>query len=79
MESFTNSHSGSRDLVNSDLPELLTIAEASAALRVHRNTVDKLVASGELPAAKVGGQWRIRREALHDYLRRAEKRPSRAA
>jgi len=41
--------------------------------------VDKLVASGQLPAAKVGGQWRIRREAIREYIRKAEKRSSAAA
>jgi excisionase family DNA binding protein len=79
MESFTNSHTRSQDLVNRDLPDLLTVAEASAALRVHRNTIDKLVASGQLRAAKVGGQWRIRREAIREYLRLAEERSSNAA
>jgi excisionase family DNA binding protein len=38
----------------------VSVAEAAALLRVSRATTYRLVQSGELPAARVGGQLRIK-------------------
>lgn len=49
------------------LPELrnygpsLTTDEASTVLHLHRATVSRLLARGELPGFMVAGQWRLRR------------------
>ena len=37
-----------------------TVPEVSTILRVSRPIVDRLILQGRLPAAKVGGQYRIR-------------------
>lgn len=42
----------------------LTLAEAAARLRIHRNTAERLVRSGELAAVRVGRQWRIPMSAI---------------
>jgi excisionase family DNA binding protein len=44
--------------------ELLTIPEAAARLKVHSNTVRRLIKAGELKASKVGRQWRIQASEL---------------
>ncbi|MFP5219955.1 MAG: helix-turn-helix domain-containing protein [Actinomycetes bacterium] len=36
------------------MSELLSLDQAAAALGVHRNTVRRLVARGELPAVRIG-------------------------
>lgn len=46
------------------LPELLTLRELAQYLRVSTRTAYQLAADGEVPAVKVGGQWRISREEL---------------
>lgn len=46
----------------------LTLAEAAAQLRLSRNTIYKLCRSGELPAVKVGRQWRIRSRDFATWL-----------
>lgn len=38
---------------------LLTIPEIAALFRVSEKTVRRWIAAGDLPAAKLGGQWRI--------------------
>ena len=47
----------------------LTPNEAAAALRVSTKTVYRLIARGELPAARVGSQLRVERASLLAYLR----------
>ena len=53
---------------------LLTLAELAAYLRVTPRTAYKLVSTGEVPARKIGGVWRIPRGALEE--RTGETRPS---
>jgi excisionase family DNA binding protein len=50
-------------------PTLLTLVEAADRLRLSPNTVYKMCREGELPARKVGRQWRIREEDLANWLR----------
>ena len=48
--------------------DLLTIAETADYLRISTKTLSKLIATGDLPARKVGNQYRISRRALEKYL-----------
>ena len=45
-------------------PALLTVAEAALGLRVSAATVKRLCADGDLPAIRVGHQWRISADAI---------------
>lgn len=47
---------------------LLTLDEVAAALKVHENTVLRIIRKAEISAIKVSGQWRIKTDALEDYL-----------
>ncbi|HSK21857.1 MAG TPA: helix-turn-helix domain-containing protein [Egicoccus sp.] len=47
---------------------LLTVAEVAGALRVSTMTVYRLIKSRELPAIRVGKNFRIRQQDLDDYL-----------
>ena len=44
--------------------EILNLEEASRYLRIKRRTLYSLAARGDVPAAKIGGQWRFRRSQL---------------
>ena len=58
------------------LPEILTVAEVAAYLRLNRQTVmSTLILTKRLGAQKVGNQWRISRAALEEFLGK-EARPS---
>jgi excisionase family DNA binding protein len=48
--------------------ELLTTAETAARLRVSTRTCWRMIARGELPAIRVGGQWRIPVGELNERL-----------
>jgi excisionase family DNA binding protein len=50
--------------------ELLTVREAGAFLRLSPPTMYRLIASGEVPAARVGKALRIRRSELEAVLAR---------
>ena len=48
--------------------DILTLAEVAAALRVSTRTVYRYVRRHELPAVRVGGVYRVRRQDLESYL-----------
>ncbi|MCB1060289.1 MAG: helix-turn-helix domain-containing protein [Calditrichaeota bacterium] len=53
--------------------EYLTTAEAAALLKVSKSTVRMLAREGQLPAVRVGVQWRIPHEAPELWLYRQKQ------
>ena len=47
---------------------LLTVAEVAATMRVSNMTVYRLIKSGEVPALRVGKNYRIRETDVDRYL-----------
>ncbi|HKZ75922.1 MAG TPA: helix-turn-helix domain-containing protein [Actinomycetota bacterium] len=47
---------------------LLTVAEVAATMRVSNMTVYRLIKSGEVPALRVGKNYRIRESDVDRYL-----------
>jgi excisionase family DNA binding protein len=43
---------------------LLTVAEVAAELRFSVKTVRRMIVRGDLPARRIGRQWRVRRTDL---------------
>ena len=50
------------------LPVVLTPAEAMDILGVGKNTMYRLLKTGELPAVRIGRAWRINLENLQAFL-----------
>ena len=50
------------------MSKILTVKEAAALLKTSRQQIRRMIQNGELPAVKVGREWRISRNALLDYL-----------
>jgi excisionase family DNA binding protein len=50
--------------------DFLTIDEVLGYLNVTSRTIYRLIRIGELPAVRVGRQWRIRRTDLDQWLNR---------
>ena len=50
------------------MPPLLNIRQAAEYLGISRHTLYKLVERREVPAAKVGGSWRLNRQALDTFV-----------
>jgi excisionase family DNA binding protein len=62
-----NSHGTAREM------ELLAATDVAGMIGVKETTVYKWCKEGKLPCLKVGKHWRIRREALEDFLRESER------
>ena len=54
--------------------QLLTFNEAREYLRVNRGTLYKLIRSSDVPAFRVGKQWRIDKKELINWLRKQQVR-----
>lgn len=48
---------------------LYSIMEAAALLNVSDDTIRRMIASGELNAVKVRGQWRIKKESIDKFTK----------
>jgi excisionase family DNA binding protein len=51
---------------------LLTLAEAANLLQVSTRTLQRMIRNRELPAFKVGGQWRLRETQLRQWVESRE-------
>lgn len=47
---------------------IMTIEEVAAYLSLHPLTVRRLARDGEIPAFKVGRQWRVKRELFERWM-----------
>jgi len=47
---------------------LLTLNEAADLLQVSKRTLQRMIKQGQLPAFKVGGQWRVREMQLRQWV-----------
>ena len=53
-----------------DLSEIMTIEQVARYLSLHELTVRRLARDGEIPAFKVGRQWRVKRDLLDRWIER---------
>jgi excisionase family DNA binding protein len=51
---------------------LLTLSEAATLLQVSTRTLQRMIRNGQLPAFKVGGQWRVRETQLRQWVESRE-------
>jgi len=51
-----------------DINEIMTIEEVARYLSLHELTVRRLAREGEIPAFKVGRQWRVKKELLDRWI-----------
>ena len=56
------------------MPKLLSLKEVSEVLRLNINTVRRYVREGKIRAAKFGRIYRVREEALEEFIKKQEKR-----
>ena len=51
---------------------LLTLPEAASLLQISTRTLQRMIRRNELPAFKVGGQWRVRESQLTRWIENRE-------
>ena len=59
----------------SDITPVLTVRDLSNYLRVHPTTVYRLLKTGQLPAFRVGSDWRFNIEEIDRWRVEREKNP----
>ena len=60
-----------RASLSEDAPEILTLEEAAAFLRVDSDELRKLAGGGGIPARQIASEWRFSRAAVLEWLKRA--------
>ena len=59
------------------MPEqLLTVEQVAEYLNVDKFTIYRLLADKQLPAFKVGNQWRFKRKLLENWLKKNANMPT---
>ncbi len=53
--------------------EVLTMADVARILRLSVKTVGEMMRNGRLPAMRIGGVWRVRRESLQEWMKNQEQ------
>ena len=53
--------------------QIMTPKEAAKYLGFHLVTIYRLLKKGEVPATKIGGQWRFKKDILDDWLSKRMK------
>lgn len=56
------------EMKKEDFPAIMTIAEVSEYLGLHELTVRRLAREGQLPALKLGRQWRVKKDLLEKWI-----------
>ena len=59
--------------------EVLTAGEVASYLRVSLSTIYRLLKSGDLPAFKIGSDWRFNRVHIEEWLRSRAQTPESGA
>jgi excisionase family DNA binding protein len=54
---------------------LITLEEAAEVLQISKRTLLRMIQKREVPAFKVGGQWRIREVQFKEWVSRKETSP----
>jgi excisionase family DNA binding protein len=49
---------------------IMNVAEVAIFLNCSSSTVRKLIKQGQLPALRIGNQWRVNRQALYAEIER---------
>jgi len=54
--------------------KVLTVSEVAEYLHVHPSTIYRLLRKREIPAFRVGSDWRFNRESIDDWRTARERR-----
>lgn len=58
--------------VNEKRFRIMTIEELAKYLRLHTSTVYRMVRLGQIPASKIGNQWRFRKDVIDSWITEQE-------
>jgi excisionase family DNA binding protein len=58
--------------------KLLTLAEVANILKISKRTLHRMIQNQQIPAFKVGGQWRILESRFQEWMEIEERTTPRA-
>lgn len=50
------------------LPDIMTVEDVASYLKITERSVYGLLSKGDIPAFKVGGSWRFKRDAIEAWI-----------
>ena len=53
--------------------KLMTVKEVAEYLRLDEHTIYRMARKGEIPAFKIAGQWRFKRDLIEKWLKTKTK------
>ena len=56
-------------LMYETIPEIMTLRECRQILKVGKNTMLRLIHSGELSAFRIGNRWKVPKEAVLEFIK----------
>jgi excisionase family DNA binding protein len=59
--------------------KLLTLAEAASILKISKRTLHRMIQNRQIPAFKVGGQWRILESRFQEWVQEEENTTPKAS
>ncbi len=59
--------------------KLLTLAEAAIILKISKRTLHRMIQNRQIPAFKVGGQWRILESRFQEWVQDEENATPKAS
>ena len=59
--------------------KLLTLAEAASILKISKRTLHRMIQNRQIPAFKVGGQWRILESRFQEWVQEEENTAPKAS
>ena len=59
--------------------EIMTVADVAEYLKCHPSTIYRLLKAGQIPAFRVGYDWRLRRSDIDRWIAKGCNRPTEAA
>jgi excisionase family DNA binding protein len=54
--------------------EVMTVPQLAEYLQCNKSTIYRLIKKGEIPAFKVGADWRFKRDVIEQWLERQHHR-----
>ena len=67
-QAVSSQQQGTAAPTSSAVPDIMTLSEAAAYMRVGEEDVLSVIQSGELKAKKIGTSYRISKQAVDDFL-----------
>lgn len=57
-----------KENVMKGIPETYTVEEVAKALKLHPYTIRRLIRERKIPAFKIGGQWRFKKDDINSVI-----------